>query len=318
MIERVGFDGLGVAAVVAAALRTGMLAALVEGSTTAAELAIRLGLDARATGLVLDVLAGEGLVSHDGEQVQAGPALLQLAGQPGGYSLSLGLWTHAETFLRTGEPYVLMDRAPQQREEIYRSVVSGLAKLFEGPARELAAALPVQPERILDVGCGSGVWSLALLQQHGQARATGLDLPAVADNFVARAEALGLADRVDTLRGDMHEVALPSAAYDLVVIANVLRLETPERAAALIGRLAPAVAPSGCLLVVDALAGGTPDRERARALYAMHLGLRTRQGQVHRPEAIAGWLAAAGLPQCQTVDVASGAGGLGGLLARRS
>jgi hypothetical protein len=116
----------------------------------------------------------------------------------------------------------------------------------------------------------------------------------------------------------MHEVAVPASAYDLVVIANVLRLETPTRAAALVARLAPAVAPGGHILVVDALAGGTPDRERARALYAMHLGMRTQAGQVHRPETIAGWLSAAGLPAAEPVEVGAGVGALGGLLAGKS
>lgn len=315
--DPIPLDRLGASAAIAAALRTGLLQQLASGRTTAAELAARCSLDPRATALVLDLLACEGLATRDGDGFAPGPVLVALGHGPGGYALSLGLWAHTETFLRTGEPYVAMDRAPAERETAYRDVVAGLAALFDAPARDLATRLELEPARILDVGCGSGVWSLAIAERTPGAHVTGLDLPAVLAHFEARARDRGLAGRIATIPGDMHASELPAAAFDLVVIANVLRLDPPDRAAALVRRIAGAVAPGGALLVVDALASGTPARELARAAYALHLGLRTREGQVHAPDTIRGWLADAGFSSTSAVDVASGAGAIGALLSHR-
>jgi SAM-dependent methyltransferase len=315
MADQTDIDRFGMAAALAAALRTGLLAEVARAPSTDAELAGRLQLDLRATRLILDLMQAVGLVRREGELVGPGEALQEAARLPGGSAFSLGMWAHAEDFLRSGQPFVVMDGNAAEREQAYRNIVGDLGSLFQQPARELAAHLPLSPRAILDVGCGSGVWSLAIAERHPQARATGLDLPAVLESFKARAAALSLAERVQTIPGEMHSAEIPSRAFDLVIIANVLRLEAPERAAALIQRVATGVAPGGALLVIDALAGGTPERERARALYALHLGLRTRRGQVHSASTVSGWLGRAGLENVRAIDIASGAGGLGGLLA---
>jgi SAM-dependent methyltransferase len=318
--RRLDFERMGIGAVIGTALRTGLLLKIAEGRTTLGALAKELALDPRALGLLVDVLATEALVVRDadGDGVAPGPTLTPLAHGPGGFALSLGLWAHLETFARTGEPFVKMDLGPAEREAVYRNVVGGLGEMFDEAARDLAARFPIAPKNVLDVGCGSGVWSLAIAERHPETRVTGLDLPAVLDSFSSRAAARGLAARAATIAGNMHEVAIPEKAFDLVVIANVLRLEPPERAAALVGRVARALTDGGALLVIDALAQGTPERERGRALYALHLGLRTKNGRVHSPATITRWLADAGLGKVESLDVAAGIGGVGALLGRRS
>jgi ubiquinone/menaquinone biosynthesis C-methylase UbiE len=319
-VRELNLEKLGLGAVIGTALRTGLLMKIAGGRTTLGALSRELALDPRALGLLVDALATESLVVRDenGDGVAPGPALSPLAQGPGGFALSLGLWAHLETFARTGEPFVKMDLGPAEREAVYRNIVGGLAELFGEAARDLAERLPVAPKNVLDVGCGSGVWGLAIAERHPAARVTGLDLPAVLDHFSSRAKARGLDARVATIAGNMHEVAIPEKAFDLVVIANVLRLEPPEQAAAVIGRVARTVADGGALLVVDALAHGTPELERARTIYALHLGLRTKEGRVHAPQTITRWLADAGLGKVESVDVAGGMGGIGALLARRS
>jgi ubiquinone/menaquinone biosynthesis C-methylase UbiE len=308
----------GLAAGLNAAHSGGLVAALVERPGSAEELARRCRLDPRACARVLEVLAAFGLATREGDRYGAGDELA-------GCSLpiermSSELWLHAPTFLRSGTPLVVMDASPSEREGMYRDVVPELGRLFEGRAAELAASCGLAPRSILDVGCGSGVWSLALAQKTPGARVTGLDLPAVLDHFAARASALGLADRVETIAGDMHTAALPEARWDLAIIANVLRLEPEERARALLRRVVSAVRPGGTVIIVDALAAGTPAAERARAIYAFHLALRTHSGCVYPSAEISRWLEEAGCSAATPLPLAgrsSELGALGALLASR-
>lgn len=313
------FDPFATGVAIAAALRTGLLHELTRGAATEQALVDRLKLDLRATRLVLGVLECHQLVKRDGDRVEAGALLLALGDTPGGHGFALELWAHVEEFLRSGEPVTAMDQSAAEREQAYRGIVSSLGVVFDELAGRLAETLSsrgIQPRTILDVGCGSGVWSLAIAQRQPSAIVTGQDLPAVLESFTARASSLSLAARARTLPGDMHVVELPAGAFDLAIIANVLRLETPERGAAVVQRIASAIAPGGSLLVIDALAGGSPEADRERALYALHLGLRTRSGEVHRAETIARWCARAGLPEVVSIPL-GGAGPTGALLATR-
>ncbi|WP_438008278.1 class I SAM-dependent methyltransferase [Sorangium sp. So ce321] len=309
------------AGVIWTAQETGLVGALRSGPRPAAAYAEELGLDRRATQLVLETLVALGVACREGDAFEASPRVKSMRRPEWQGSVPLeNVWSHVPAFVRTGQPIARMDGAPAEREASYRGAVSGLAALVAPVARALAAKLPAAPPRVLDVGCGAGVWGLSIAERFPGAHVTGLDFPAVLEAFTARAASLNLTDRVATLPGDMHAVPLPACGFDLVVIGNVLRLEQPERARALLARLAAAVAPGGALLVVDALAAGTPERERARALYALGLALRTESARVHSPAAITAWLEEAGLRAVTPIDPGDGdvsPGPIGALLARR-
>jgi ubiquinone/menaquinone biosynthesis C-methylase UbiE len=225
------------------------------------------------------------------------------------------LWVHTPAFLKTGKPFH-RDEQPAQREAVYAGVVAGIGRLFAAPAKDLAASIERAPERVLDIGCGSGVWSLAIAERFPHARVTGLDLPEVLKVFEGRATDLGLRNRIEMLGGDMHAVEIPGG-FDLVVIANVLRLDEPDRAAALVARAAKALAPGGELIVVDAIGDTSPESERALAVYALHLALRTARGRVHDREEIKAWLESAGLVDARDVALSDALGTVGAIRARR-
>jgi ubiquinone/menaquinone biosynthesis C-methylase UbiE len=309
------------AAALSAAESCGLLTALSERCASPADLAARCRVDRRACTHVLDVLDAFGLTTRDGDCYGAGPDLLEQAARPVPIrDIESELWRHAAAFLHTGTPRFIMDAAPAERDEIYRDIVPQLARMFEPFAAQLAARVDVKPQSILEVGCGSGVWSLAFAERWPETRVTGLDLPAVLEQFRARATALGMVNRVDTIEGDMHTVAIPRAQWDLVIIANVLRLEPCNTARALLERIAPAIRAGGSLLVVDALASQTTASRRARALYAFHLALRTRSGRAHSAAEIGQWMKDVGCeaPVDITFDDAPlAAGALGALIARK-
>lgn len=303
---------------VAASFQTGLLPALLEESSTAAGYADRLGLDPVATERVLDVLTAAGFAETAGETYAASAALREFdAHTPTGLRGAAALWGHTPNFLRNGQRFRLMDGTPGVREAAYKDAVGGLGRLFEEAARQLAAQLPGEPGRILDVGAGSGVWSLAMAANHPDAWVTAIDLPGVLGAFQARATDLGLTARVDVLPGDYRTVFIPAARYDRVVLANVLHLETPQCAALLIGRVAAALRPGGVLVIVDTIGDGTPDGELARAIYGLHLALRTDRGRAHPLGDLVGWLAGAGLVDVGVQHLNGRVRGLGALLARR-
>lgn len=293
----------------------GILKAAMGKLSTKEEYARELQMDERAVGHVLQVLAAAGLLQCEDKRYgilppKDGSAFDLMA-------VTAGLqqhFDHVPQFLRTGQPVAWMDESLVQREATYRMAVIEMGKGFAAAAVKLATQLALTPERILDVGCGSGVWSLEIARPCPAASVTGLDFPAVLEAFAARGELLEMKDRIRMLPGDMFSVDIPAEHYDLVVVANVLRLEAPARASQLLHRLVQAVRPGGQLLVVDAIAGGSPMKELVRAAYALHLALRTQVGTVHAPKQISDWMREAGLDQLREVDCGLQLGAVGAII----
>jgi SAM-dependent methyltransferase len=306
----------GLAAVVASAVELGLIESLSDPAP-AAEHASRLGLDPEATHLELEALVALGIAEERDGRFGAAEAADQLApGPPLGALPERGLWAHLPLFLRTGQRYARMDGSTAERSAAYKELTKALGRLFHDAARELAAKLTPR-ERILDVGAGSGVWSLAMAERSDAAHITAIDLPKVLPAFEERADSLGLRGRVDLVAADYHSIELPSEAFDRVLLANVLHLEPPRSARSLLCRVSAALAPGGELVVIDALLQGDPARDQARSIYALHLAMRTKRGCVHPRAEVERWCRDAGLWEGELMTLSAPARALGALIHRR-
>ncbi|MFD7031670.1 class I SAM-dependent methyltransferase [Streptomyces sp. NPDC059917] len=171
----------------------------------------------------------------------------------------------------------------------------------------ITAWLPVTaaPRRILDLGCGTGAGTFALLARFPEARVTAVDASgAHLDRLRERARELGLADRVRTVRADLDgewpDLAGPDAAGpDLFwASASLHHMADPGRTLRTVRGL---LAPGGLLAVVE-LAGfprflpADAPRERPGLEDRCHAALESRHTE-QLPHRGADWgpeLAAAG------------------------
>jgi len=307
------------AAALAAADRSGLLRALGAGPNTADAFARQLGLDPGATTCVLEVLRAQAFVTKVGERYAAHDDILSdlhyLSFKPG---RATDLFAHTEQYLRDGSGHFVADRDLYEREATYADAVDYLRGFFRDAAHELAARLDDlgTPHAILDVGAGSAVWSMAQVMRYPGSRVTAMDLPAVLRNAHAHAAELGREAQLDTIAGDFHTVVLPEARHDRVILANVLHLETAERAAALVQRVAPSLRSGGHLVVIDVMAAPSPARDRGLTTYALYLALRVTNASVHPEPDLRRWMVEAGLVPTQRIDLRATPHGLSALVAR--
>ncbi len=167
-------------------------------------------------------------------------------------------------------------------------------------ARALARLVP--PElRVADIGTGTGI--LALELAHAGLHVVAIDhsdkmLEATRSN----AAAAGLADRIELLRGEIHDIPLPGGDVDAAFAHMVLQyVRAPDAA---IREMARIVKPGGQIVVVDFV---SHDREWMRK----QLGIVWRG---FAPDTVEGWLRATGLeririevyePRAKTSDLPS-------------
>jgi SAM-dependent methyltransferase len=279
------------AAALAAAARTGTLAALAGGPATADEVATACGTSLRHTELLLVALQSLGLADRSPD------GAFRATGTPLDFLERTRLdWARTEDVVRTGRSLHEVDTtAGAQR--LYPSVVPGLSVLGARAAAVAARAL-APAGRVLDAGAGAAPWSVAIARADPQARVTALDLAPVLATTREQVAAADLTDRFTFQAADLLDVVPAAGGYDLVLLANVCHLFDPATGADLVARLSRGLAPGGRLAVVDVLpeaVQGGSRRSALLALYELGLAMRTASGRVHPLSAYQRWAEDAGL-----------------------
>lgn len=167
------------------------------------------------------------------------------------------------------------------------------------PFEAVAADVP-EAGRILDVGCGHGVFSAYLALQNERRRVLGIDV--AEDKILAATAAADAAARKGrtNLRFNRADVeALPEGPWDAILVLDVLYLLQPERQQSLLERCAQALSPGGVLIVKE-----VADQPRWKAAWnRMQENFSVRVLRITRGERLcflpparhASWLAAQGL-----------------------
>jgi tRNA (cmo5U34)-methyltransferase len=128
---------------------------------------------------------------------------------------------------------------------------------------EAAAATTPHARHVLDVGCGAGNYTLKLLEALPGLDVTLLDLSRPMLDRATERVRQATAGRITAVQGDVREVALPDAAFDIVLAAAVLHhLRTDSEWQAVFAALHRALRPGGSLWVFDLVESPIPAVEQ--------------------------------------------------------
>ena len=281
----------------------GVFEALAEAPMRATALAEKLGLDARATRLLLNACVGLGLLEEDGRGFRNQPSsqAFLVPGSPAflGNAVRYGDdmwegWSQLGQALRDGKPPIAPESYTGDDPERTRNFVYGMHNRAMGIGFGLVSLVDLSGRRrLLDVGGGPGTYAALFARKHPELRATVLDLPevvALAGEIIASLDA---GDRIDTLAGDFHDTPFP-AGNDAVLISGVLHRESEAGCRELIRRAYEALVPGGLLVVSDVFtdAGGTSPP--FAALFGLNMMLSAPDGGVPADDDVADWMAEAG------------------------
>ncbi len=179
----------------------------------------------------------------------------------------------------------------------------GAMHVVSGPlARKTAAVAKAEASRsLLDVGGGSGSYTIAFLKAVPEMKATVFDLPEVIEMARARLQEEGLLDRTTLVAGDFHEDELPSGA-DLALISAIIHSNSPEQNLELYRKVFRALAPGGRILIRDHIM--EPDRARPRggAIFAINMLVGTDGGGTYTYKEVENDLTAAGFTKVRLIQ----------------
>ncbi len=192
--------------------------------------------------------------------------------------------------------------APKADNGWVKSFIAAMDHNARGRARAVAQIVEGNGARqMLDLGGGSGAYSIAFAKAVPGLHSEIIDLPEVlplAQDYVHRA---GLDDRISTRAGDMLSVPLEAGKYDLVLLAAICHMFSPEENQRLFERAYAALAPKGRLVVSDFVLEADKTAPRFAALFALNMLVGTRAGSSYSEPEYDAWLKQAGFAQSRRV-----------------
>lgn len=283
-----------------AASELGIFEALADSPATLDGLAARTGLTRRAARISADAMVALALLERDGDQYRNGPAAARfLAGSTPvdlrpllrfWDQISYPTWQTLAQALASGPPREIFE-LDDAKQEI---VSAGIEAVLAGPSHALAEVVDFSAHhRLLDIGGGTGSWTIATARRHPELLATVLDLPVVAEIARNRVVEAGLADRITVIAGDAMNDDLP-AGHDVLLIANLIHYWSPEENVTLLRRARRAAEPGARLLLADFWTDPTHTQPLHAALMAGEFAVHLHDGDVYSVDEARGWLPQAG------------------------
>ncbi len=108
------------------------------------------------------------------------------------------------------------------------------------------------PISVLDLGAGSGVWSIAIAQQLPQVRVTAVDWPQVIPVTKKVAARYGLTGRYTFVGGDLHSANF-GQGHSIATLGHIFHSDGEIRSRQLLSKTFDALAPGGTIAIAEIL-----------------------------------------------------------------
>lgn len=295
------------------AFELGLFTALGEEPRSSTEVARRLKTDPRATDRLMNALCAMKLLCKE-EGVFFNTPLTSkflISGRSGymtGLAHWINLWESWGTLtaaVRAGTS--TMPTGIDQRDSSWCQAF--IAAMHYRALWQAPTVIPLidcsSVRRLLDIGGGSGVYSIAFAKMKDGLRATVFDLPAIVPLTKAYIHEEGFEGKVDTVPGDYLTDDL-GHGYDLAFLSAILHSNTPEQNRMLLTKAAAAVDPGGQVVVQDFIMDEDRTSPPFGAFFALNMLVATQGGDTYTEAEVRGWMQEAGLIAIERKDTAFG------------
>lgn len=269
---------------------------------TARGVAVRAGWEPRAAELFLNALAGCGFLVKAGSQYRNTPEGKEFF-IPGkkyylGHLVGLGAqglqaWERLEDSLRSGAAPQKPEFFSQDRSRVKHFTLA-MRDSAIGHSDLLARRLSLKGRRrLVDLGAGPGIFSIAFLKANPELRATLFDLAPVLETAREQVEAEGLGARADYQAGNFLTDALPDSC-DTAFLSHILHGLSEDDCRRLLEKIFKGLAPGGLLIIQDFFLEKDLARPEFAALFSLNMLLHANGGRSYSAEEVTEWLKKAG------------------------
>jgi len=298
---------------VAGGVRLDVFTHIANGKPNAAEIAQAANASVRGMRGLLDALVGMGYLKKAGEKYSLTPlsaaylvrgSELFMEGAAEVAQVLAEDWAALPDAVRSGGP-ILRNRTAEQMSQFWPLLVKQIFPMSFTASTAAVKALTAKERkrigRILDIGAGSGAWSIGFAKAIPHARVTVVDLPVVVPVTREYAQRHGVAERYEYREGDYHSVDFGRDSYDLAILGQILHGEGERRSKELLRRINDALVPGGSLLIAEFVPNDDRTGPAMVLLFGLNMLLHAPEGDVFTMREYREWLKQAGFSKFRTV-----------------
>ncbi len=273
------------------------------------QIGAKIRANARAVAMLLNALVSLGLLIKRGDEYHNTPESARFFVQGSKDNHRNGLlhianiwhrWSTLTDAVRRGT------RVPIERggtPEWTRDFIAAMQRNAKDRAPHLVKALGAAGvRRILDLGGGSGAYSIAFAKASAEVRCEILDLPEVvplAADYVGKA---GVSAQVSLRGGDMLSAELGSG-YDLILLNAICHMFSEEQNRGLFRRIRQALAPHGRLAMQDFILNPDKTSPQWAALFSLNMLVATEGGASYSEIEYTRWMKDAGFAEVSRINL---------------
>jgi SAM-dependent methyltransferase len=283
--------------------------------TSVAQVAGSLHLDEHACERLLNALASLGFLrkqSHLYYNTEASFTFLSKKSPEylGGLMHSNHLWntwsnlTHVVKTGKSAHPAEINDRGEDWLFPFINAMHDRAKK--QAPAQVANIDLS-NVKSVLDIGGGSGAFSMAFVSRKPEIEATVFDLPNVVPITRKFLEKEGFADRIKTYAGDYTSDNLP-AGFDLVFLSAIIHSNSLDVNSDLIKKCYGSLNRNGRIVIQDWIMNNERTQPVGGAIFAINMLVGTEAGDCFTEEEVAKMLTDAGFTNISRLDFETGSG----------
>jgi hypothetical protein len=209
-------------------------------------------------------------------------------------------WGQLTEIVRTGQVRRSVE-ALERDEKGVSAFIGAMHTIGLGLAGSVVARLDLSGYRnLIDVGGGSGVYTIAVLRAAPEMRATIFDRPLVINLARQKLAEEGLTDRVALAEGDFYVDVLPGG-HDLALLSAIIHQNGPEQNVELYRKVFDALVPGGAIAIRDFVMSEDHTEPADGASFAINMLVNTPGGSTYSFGDISRDLEAAGFVDAELV-----------------
>lgn len=275
----------------------------------AEEIGTRVHANARAVGTLLNALVSLGLLTKSGDDYQNTPESARFFMQGSKDNHRNGLlhvaniwhrWSTLTQAVRTGSR-VAIDGG--ETPEWTRHFIDGMQRNAKDRAPLVVKAVGTAGvRRILDLGGGSGAYSIAFAKASSDVRCDILDVPQVVPLTTEYVDRAGVSAQINVLAGNMLHDDF-GHGYDLIMMNAVCHMFSEEQNVEVFRRANHSLAPNGRLFVQDFILNPDKAGPQQAALFSLNMLVSTEAGASYSESEYRNWMKAAGFGDVSRINL---------------